>query len=534
MAIEWLKRSTPILTTLVTDYQVVLTQHRAVMSIEVLSDYRKKSAYTILVGLAAFAVVATAAINDLPKSVEEDLRIEVQSLVASQDNEGLAVVVDGQDVAIGGKVEDEQTIKDIRKSLQTNDRIRQFELQLKLQNPDATNLFADSALAQSNASDSSGQQIASLATIEPELTILRIGKRLMINGSLPPNPLFEATVTDLSSVLQVNNSLTQSNDVKTPAWLETIVPVITTLPMISGANLELKDNSLILNGSVDSQTTLDGINARIANIDESTLVVHSNFWIVEPESPIENDAPLEEPIIKVNWADGKLKLSGTLSSDASLLKVRNVLMEHYKPSLTENTLQVSANVSEAPWLEEFVEMLPGLRALETAQVAVAQGKLTLSGESGNAEMPITNNQSQQHNEPIKINNEIVMLDVESVSTGLKLRKELDLIALDEILFKSNEAEISQNSFQVLEDLARSLKKYPDVPVIVAGHTDTSGPEQGNQTLSQQRANAVREDLIFKGVDKNRVSAVGYGESRPLATNDTPEGRARNRRIEINY
>lgn len=502
------------------------------MSHNVLSDYRKKSAYTLLVGLAAFTIVAASAVTELPKSVEEDLRVEIQSLLASQNTNGLAVVVDGQDVAVGGKVEDEHTVNLIRESLQTNKQIRLFELQLKVNKLTNDKIFANRTQESPAQPNTSPQEVTALATIEPELTMLRIGKRLMITGNLPPNRLFEATIDDLSSALQVNNSLTQSKDVIIPTWLESIIPLITTIPMISGANLELKENSLILNGSVDSQSTLDGVNARIATIDESTLAIHSNFWIVEPKSPIENDAPLEEPSIVIDWADGKLKLSGILSSENSLLEIRNVLLEYYKPRRTENTLTASDSVAEAPWLGELVEMLPGLQALETAHVAVAQGKLTLSGESGNAKMPVVHNQKQET--PIKINNTIVMLDVEPESTGIKLRNELDKIALDQILFESGAAELSQKSFQVLEKLARTLKQYPDVPVIVTGHTDSSGHEQANQSLSQHRANAVREDLVFKGVKKNRVSAVGYGESRPLAPNTTAEGRALNRRIEINY
>ncbi len=504
------------------------------MSNNILSEYRKKSAYSVLVALAALGVVAASTVKELPQIVEDDLRVEVQSLVASQNAEDLAVVVDGQDVALGGKVEDEATINIIRESLRNNDRIRVFELQLKVKKSNSDGLFADS-IETPQTQTTEQQELATQATIEPRLTILRIGKRLMISGDLPPSPVFDATVEDLASALQVNNTLVENTDVKTPAWLKTIIPVITTLPMISGANLELKEDRLILNGSVDSQSTLDAINARIADIDESTLAVHSNFWIVKPESPIEDDAPLEAPNVEIDWNDGKLKLTGTLSSDAALLRIRNVVLEHYKPSLTENSVKASDAISEAPWLDKLVDMLPGLQALETAHVAVSQGKLTLSGESGNAEMPLPKKaEVQDQEEPIKVNNEIVMLAVESESTGIKLRMALDNIALDQILFKSAEAEISQKSFQILEDLSRTLKQYPNVPVVVAGHTDSSGPEQANQTLSQLRANAVRDDLIFKGVDKNRVSAVGYGESRPIEPNDTPEGRALNRRIEINY
>jgi OOP family OmpA-OmpF porin len=66
---------------------------------------------------------------------------------------------------------------------------------------------------------------------------------------------------------------------------------------------------------------------------------------------------------------------------------------------------------------------------------------------------------------------------------------------------------------------------------VSGHTDNRGDPDRNQTLSEQRAQAVREYLVNHGIDGNRIEAVGYGDQRPVALNDTEEGRRQNRRIE---
>ena len=65
-----------------------------------------------------------------------------------------------------------------------------------------------------------------------------------------------------------------------------------------------------------------------------------------------------------------------------------------------------------------------------------------------------------------------------------------------------------------------------------GHTDSVGKDAANQKLSEGRANAVRDDLIERGVAPERIEAIGYGESRPIDTNDTEEGRQNNRRVEI--
>ena len=77
-----------------------------------------------------------------------------------------------------------------------------------------------------------------------------------------------------------------------------------------------------------------------------------------------------------------------------------------------------------------------------------------------------------------------------------------------------------------------LADFPGAVIEVGGHTDATGSTELNQALSQLRAEAVRAALIAQGVDAARLRAVGYGESRPVADNDTDEGRARNRRVEL--
>ncbi|HLM45177.1 MAG TPA: OmpA family protein, partial [Myxococcaceae bacterium] len=83
----------------------------------------------------------------------------------------------------------------------------------------------------------------------------------------------------------------------------------------------------------------------------------------------------------------------------------------------------------------------------------------------------------------------------------------------------------------LDEVAEALKKTQS-PLVIEGHTDSQGPEEVNEELSQLRAESVRDYLAEKGVDSARVRTTGLGESRPVASNKNPEGRANNRRVEI--
>lgn len=106
------------------------------------------------------------------------------------------------------------------------------------------------------------------------------------------------------------------------------------------------------------------------------------------------------------------------------------------------------------------------------------------------------------------------------------------ITLEGVTFELDSAQLTPRSRDVLERVADDLLEHPTLRVEVQGHTDSSGAEVYNLDLSQRRAEAVRAYLLSRGVEARQVEASGYGESRPIADNDTPEGRARNRRVVI--
>ncbi|UZO80215.1 DUF5723 family protein [Aquimarina sp. ERC-38] len=102
-----------------------------------------------------------------------------------------------------------------------------------------------------------------------------------------------------------------------------------------------------------------------------------------------------------------------------------------------------------------------------------------------------------------------------------------------ILFNLGKSSIKEESDAVLQDIVAILNEYPTAKFSIEGHTDSSGSNITNQKLSDARANAVKTYLIDKGIDQFRLSAIGFGEDRPIASNKTKVGRAQNRRVEIN-
>lgn len=102
----------------------------------------------------------------------------------------------------------------------------------------------------------------------------------------------------------------------------------------------------------------------------------------------------------------------------------------------------------------------------------------------------------------------------------------------DVLFAVDSATLQSGAQGTMGQVGRVLLDYPKTAVVVQGHTDSSGSEEHNQALSERRAQSVRNYLIGRGVDSGRMTAVGYGESLPVAPNDTESGREQNRRVDV--
>lgn len=102
----------------------------------------------------------------------------------------------------------------------------------------------------------------------------------------------------------------------------------------------------------------------------------------------------------------------------------------------------------------------------------------------------------------------------------------------DIQFEVNKSALKESSYPTLDEIADALKVQPGLNIEIQGHTDSTGNHDYNVGLSHKRAQSVRAYLISKGVDSSRMTSIGYGPDRPVASNTTKEGRARNRRVEI--
>lgn len=118
-------------------------------------------------------------------------------------------------------------------------------------------------------------------------------------------------------------------------------------------------------------------------------------------------------------------------------------------------------------------------------------------------------------------------DVQPVKIG---DQEFIQVQVKDVNFRSGSAQLDPYELQRLQPVLNALKRHPNTRVYVEGHTDSDGSHQYNQQLSENRAKTVAFHLMDNGITRDRITTYGYGEERPIASNNTPEGKRLNRRV----
>jgi len=242
---------------------------------------------------------------------------------------------------------------------------------------------------------------------------------------------------------------------------------------------------------------------------------------------------------RASLTDDELRFDGYLPSEelrAQLLSQANANFGHVK---------IYDNVTLANGAPESFEMLVknalhALSRVDSGEIVLAGTELTFTGEvfgaAGQAAISTflesvvpagyTGNSKVQLKPDPETNPELRLSDTEC-RTVLKALGERNTV-----LFETGSANIRPDSYGFLDRMAYGVRRCAGIEIEVAGHTDSDGNDEQNQLLSVSRAQSVAKYLIASGVEDSRLSAVGYGESQPIADNGTDEGKTRNRRIEL--
>lgn len=319
----------------------------------------------------------------------------------------------------------------------------------------------------------------------------------------------------------------------TPRWADAISLAIKAVGELGSGSITFSDADVtLLAGSDVPQATFDKV---VGDLETGLPDVFSLTSTLEKkeaatQGPAEFTATLSE--------DGKLELRGRLTDEMQ----RQAIDAYARSAFAGADVLTATRVDDTLPDGWPVRVLAGLKALaqvENGKLLVRADLVEVSGVTGStaARGKITQILSgalgQGQTFKVNVRYDEALDPLAALPTPEECAADVNaVIARTKITFTPSSAEIATTARPVLDELATILSDCPPMPMEIGGHTDAQGSEGGNQTLSQARAEAVLMALQGRRVDVSGMTAVGYGEAKPIADNETEAGREANRRIEF--
>ncbi|AKJ28541.1 OmpA family protein [Caldimonas brevitalea] len=227
-------------------------------------------------------------------------------------------------------------------------------------------------------------------------------------------------------------------------------------------------------------------------------------------------------------APNQVVASGTVPDEATRAVVLARLRELYGSDRVVDQIQVGAVVAPPNWSNYVQKVLsPDLKQVTRGQLAIQGNNIDLKGEVANEaqRQQIASTMATSLNPTYTIRNGLRVAASEQNLVD-------DALANRIIEFEAGSSVLKPEGVKILDEMVPALAKVAARKIEIIGHTDAQGARDANIALSFARADAVKEYLRSKGIDAARINVSGAGPDRPVASNQTPDGRARNRRIEF--
>ncbi|QTR44580.1 OmpA family protein [Thiothrix litoralis] len=268
-------------------------------------------------------------------------------------------------------------------------------------------------------------------------------------------------------------------------------------------------------------------------------------------------APSKTPEFLLQSVNGKVVLQGVMGSQQEIDEALAAAQGVYGVGKVDNQLQLAEGVAPAAWVKDLAGLLPALQGLENASLKVSAAGNSIGGQApSNADKAsfldkarallgegIVDDLAVKEAAPdqmVKIPEQAPAADAKPEAAAeeqaaANCQQQLnDAMNGKTVLFETNKSGIKLDSAALLDSLVGIVTTCKDVVagrgIQISGHTDSVGNAAYNQKLSQQRADAVKDYFVNKGVDAGLIKSVGFGASKPVASNANEAGRSQNRRI----
>ena len=226
--------------------------------------------------------------------------------------------------------------------------------------------------------------------------------------------------------------------------------------------------------------------------------------------------------------EAPIVVSGTVADEPTKAALLERLRGVYGPARVVDQLAVGTVATPANWNDYVGRLIgPNLKLIKGGQLKVEGSTVSLRGDVASEEQraKIASDIAASLNPTYVVNNGLRVTQTQQAVLDAALANRI-------IEFESGKAALTETGMAVLDEMSAAMLKLKGVKVEVIGHTDNAGSRAGNLSLSQARAEAVKAYVVGKGIAAESVAVSGEGPDRPVADNRTPEGKARNRRIEF--
>lgn len=334
--------------------------------------------------------------------------------------------------------------------------------------------------------------------------------------------------------LQSKVECTVGMGVPSANWARAAELSIAALADLGGGSVTMSDADIALLANEDTEQRLfDTVAGRL----EAELPEVFALTATLPE-PSDESEPVRPEFVATLSPEGQVLIRGRVGSEV----VRDTVRSYAEARFSSEAVHVTARVVEGLPSDWSMRVLTGLEALSNLSngaVTVTPDSLSLTGHTGRkrASADIAQLLSDQLGESGKYEINVRYRETLDPDAGLPTPEECEAQIAQmqdgrKINFEPGSARIDGQGAAIMDDIAEILKQCGEIRMQIAGHTDSQGREEMNEQLSLDRARAVLDELRLRRVLTSTLEARGYGESRPIADNDTEAGRETNRRIEF--
>ena len=416
-----------------------------------------------------------------------------------------AVDINGKDLNFTGQAADETTALAVRKTLRSVIP-QSYKLNEQIGYPrDAP--AAASGYVMAIASDGAAIEVSGSVPSEASRVALVDAVRARFPGK---------TVADKLSVASGAPD----------GWQQCIVAGLAALPRLKSGRAQLADKKLSVTGATDEYSVAESV-----PIDVKAAVGQS----CQSETKIEFSGKARADLSwkAVRGADRRIVLQGETPDATSRVRITQAA-QNLIPGVSVADQMTVAGASSQVWLPVAIRGLEQLAKLNTGEAALVGQQLTITGVAVNDSVANAIHTAMASGLPEGFTGRdkvtiMTAVEVEADKCEDMMRATTERGVIN---FSRASADLTQDSSETLKELAEIANDCPDFRIEIEGHTDSEGTDERNQRLSDRRARAVADYLVQLGVPQGRLSAIGYGASRPISDNDTEDGRAKNRRIEF--